>query len=111
MSESILEICTTQVADSGQYSCSIGNEVSNTSAGFEVSVIAGGGEHCITNILTIYGPEVIVQELSTFPSHKYLRHATRHSTETRYTIMPTNSLAVYLQGYYQSLQLHHTQVD
>jgi len=61
--KSMLEICTTQVADSGQYSCSIGNEVSNTSAGFEVSVIVdGGGEHYINNILTIYGPEVIVQE-------------------------------------------------
>ena len=61
--KSILEICATQDADSGQYSCSIGNEVSNTSAGFEVSVIiAGGGKQHINNILTIYGPEVIVQE-------------------------------------------------
>ena len=52
-------------------------------------MIAGGGERCINNILKINGPEVIVQEGSTFPSHKCLRHATRHSIETRYTIMPT----------------------
>ena len=33
-------------------------------------MIAGGGERCINNILMINGPEVIVQEGSTFPSHK-----------------------------------------
>jgi len=58
--QSIPEICATQVADNRQYGCSIGNEVRNTRAGFEVSVIAGGGERCINNIVMINGPEVIV---------------------------------------------------
>ena len=45
--KSILELCGTQDADGGQYSCTIGSEASNTSAGFELSVVTGGGEHCI----------------------------------------------------------------
>ena len=41
--QSILEICSAEEADGGQYSCTVGNALSNVSVNFELSVTAAGG--------------------------------------------------------------------
>ena len=41
--QSILEICSTEEADGGQYSCTVGNALGNASVNFELSVTAAGG--------------------------------------------------------------------
>jgi len=45
--QSILEICSAEEADGGQYSCTVGNARSNVSVNFELSVTAAGGKYCI----------------------------------------------------------------
>ena len=41
--QSILEICSAEEADGGQYSCTVGNALGNASVNFELSVTAAGG--------------------------------------------------------------------
>ena len=41
--QSILEICSAEETDGGQYSCTVGNALGNASANFELSVTAAGG--------------------------------------------------------------------
>ena len=41
--QSILEICSAEEADGGQYSCTVGNALRNASVNFELSVTAAGG--------------------------------------------------------------------
>ena len=47
--QSILEICSVQETDGGQYSCTVGNALGNASVNFELSVTAAGGMtlHCM----------------------------------------------------------------
>ena len=42
--QSILEICSAEEADGGQYTCTVGNALNNASANFELTVTATGGK-------------------------------------------------------------------
>ena len=41
--QSILEICSAEEADEGEYICTVGNALGNVSVNFELSVTATGG--------------------------------------------------------------------
>ena len=53
--QSILEICSAEETDGGQYSCTVGNALGNASVNFELSVTAAGGKFTLQHsFLCVY---------------------------------------------------------
>ena len=55
--QSILEICSAEEADGGQYTCIVGNALNNASVDFELSVTAVEGKSQACTLITLYVEE------------------------------------------------------